>query len=342
MKLTLTPKLLLLLLLSLCGLNLSAQDIFRVMFYNVENLFHPSDESGKDDEEFTPEGLRRWNNYRYYRKLNNIAKVITAVGEWETPALVGLCEIENEQTIEDLTAHSLLRQRQYRYVLTESPDARGIDVALLYQRDRFRLIAQESIRIKFPKNPQKRTRDLLHVSGQVISGDTVDVFVCHFPSRRGGQAASEPDRLQVAKTLRAATDSLLRIRSHANIVMMGDFNDEPTDRSMLQLTADRKFYNLFAPIAATAASGSYRFQGEWNFIDQIFVSSRLLDRQNNFHVIAETAQIFQADFLLTNDASYGGKRPFKTFNGVRYEGGYSDHLPVFVDFVSMSATGLTK
>ncbi|MDR0542836.1 MAG: hypothetical protein LBH19_11600 [Dysgonamonadaceae bacterium] len=310
----------------------TAQNTFRVMFYNVENLFDTLDDPDKNDDEFTPGGFRYWNNKRYYKKLNNIAKVITALGGWDIPALIGLCEVENEKTVRDLTAYSPLRKMQYRYVMTDSPDERGIDVALLYQRDRFKYLYHSAIRMTFPNNRTKKTRDVLHVTGQIMTGDTLDIFVCHFPSRRNGQFESEPDRIRVASVVRNTVDSLKNNRSNAHILIMGDFNDEPLDKSLSQVLAGKDLYNLFLPVSQHAYTGSYKFGDQWNFIDQIFVSENLLNSQNPFHVIENTATIFQADFLLTDDRTHGGKRPKKTFNGRRYEGGYSDHLPVFVDF----------
>jgi predicted extracellular nuclease len=316
----------------------SAQNTFRVMFYNVENLFDTMDDPDKQDDEFTPEGFRHWNNYRYYKKLNNLAKVITSVGEWEIPALVGMCEVENDKTVKDLTHYSPLKKMNYRYVVTESDDARGIDVALLYQRDRFKYLYHSCTRIFFPNNPQKKTRDILHVTGEVITGDTLDVFVCHFPSRRGGEFESEPDRMYAASVVRAKADSLSAIRSKANILIMGDFNDEPSNKSIARiLCAENKetpgLYNLFLPVAKKSATGSYKFRDQWNFLDQIIVSENVLNPGHSFRVLPETATIFQAEFILTEDVTHGGKRPKKTFHGYKYEGGYSDHLPVYVDFI---------
>jgi predicted extracellular nuclease len=319
-----------------------AQNTFRVMFYNVENLFDIVDEPNKQDDEFTPEGFRHWNNYRYYKKLNNLAKVITSVGEWDTPALIGMCEVENDKVIKDLTHYSPLKKMNYRYVITESDDARGIDVALLYQRDRFKYLYHNCIRIFFPENPQKKTRDILHVTGEIILGDTLDVFVCHFPSRRGGEFESEPDRMYAASVVRAKADSIISFRNNANILIMGDFNDEPSNKSISEALRAKwsekpernELYNLFLPVEMTSKTGSFKFRDQWNFLDQIIVSGNLLNPDSSFHVLPETATIFQSGFLLTDDVAQGGKRPKKTFHGYKYEGGYSDHLPVFVDFIA--------
>jgi predicted extracellular nuclease len=320
------------------------QNNFRVVFYNVENLFDIVDNPDKEDEEFTSEGSRRWTNYRYYKKINNLAKVISAIGEWENPALVGLCEVENDKVMTDLVRYSPLRKMQYNYVITSSEDARGINVALMYQRNQFRLLEHNAISIFLPHAPQKKTRDVLHVSGEIITGDTLDVFVCHFPSRRGGELASEPDRITAASIVRAKADSLMTIRSKANILIMGDFNDEPSNKSLLQVLnakaisdeiKSNELYNLFFFLEKHSPIGSYKFREQWNFLDQIIVSGNLLDTTQRFQVLPKTATIFQAPFLLVPDMTHRGKRPKKTFHGYKYEGGYSDHLPVFVDFISL-------
>ncbi|MDR2057242.1 MAG: endonuclease [Dysgonamonadaceae bacterium] len=324
----------------LISIPLQGQTIFRVMFYNVENLFDTEDEPKKNDNEFTPRGARSWTNKRYHAKLDNIAKVITSVGQWDIPVLVGLCEIENDKVLKDLTLYSPLKKMQYRYVLAESDDRRGIDVALLYQRDQFKYLYYQAIPIRFPYSNRKKTRDILHVTGQVITGDTLDVFVCHFPSRVGGQFESEPDRMYVASVVKAKADSLMSVRKKANILIMGDFNDEPSDKSLsesmkaraIPVKANKKdLYNLFLSIQEKSKIGSYKFGRLWNFLDQIIVSGDLLNPDYSFRILPETAAVFSESFLLTEDKSHAGKRPKKTFHGRKYEGGYSDHLPVYVD-----------
>ena len=317
------------------------QSSFRVMFYNVENLFDTEKSSKKNDKDYTPDGKLHWTYGRYTNKLNNLAKVITSVGEWDTPAIVGLSEVENERCMTDLTKHSLLKKQNYRYVITHCADRRGINVALMYQRDKFKYLNHHSYKIKFPQNSQKVTRDILHVSGLIQTGDTLDVFVCHFPSRKGGELESEPDRIFVASILKSKTDSLVQIRKNANIIVMGDFNDEPTNKSMAQtlnaLPAEKdihskSLYNLFYRFAKQNNVGSYKYGYQWNVLDQIIVSGNLINRKQKFHVLPETARIFQQDFMMEKDSSKGGKRPKRTYSGPKHIGGYSDHLPVFVDF----------
>ena len=336
------PRLFTLVIFILLNLSVFGQANFRVMFYNTENLFDIFDETGKNDNDFLPEGAMHWTAGRYNNKLNNIAKVITSVGEWDTPALVGLCEVENEKVMKDLTQYSPLRKMDYRYIITNSPDIRGINVALMYQRDKFKYLGHKNYRIRFPYNSHKYTRDILHVTGQVSASDTLDVFVCHFPSRRGGEIESEKDRVYVASILKAKSDSLMQIRKNACILIMGDFNDEPSDISISQILkaqpvskdiSDKNLYNLFSSFEKRKNTGSYKFQKQWNMLDQIIVSGNLISGIRSIKVLPQTANIFYRDFLLIDDKSNGGKRPKKTYQGFKHEGGYSDHLPVFVDFI---------
>lgn len=213
---------------SACG-----QRLFRVISYNVENLFDTQDNPLADDEEFLPQGQRHWTPKRYNHKLQQLAKVITAAGEWTEPALVGLCEIENDSTLYQLCHRTPLRTQAYRYVCSDTDDPRGIRVALIYQRDQFALVGYESLRIPF-RGGRKRSRPLLHVWGRVVTGDTLDVFVCHFPSRSGGQLESESFRMDAARHLRRACDSLYQLRQHPHLIAMGDLNDTPIDRSLLE------------------------------------------------------------------------------------------------------------
>ena len=313
----------------------------RIAFYNVENLFDTEDNPKKNDNEYLPEGSRRWTNSKYRNKITNLARVISSMGEWGYPAVIGLCEVENGKVLDDLTMNSPLKKADYRYVITDSPDQRGINTALLYQREKFKLLYHVPYTIEFPYNKRKHTRDILHVTGLVASQDTLDLFICHFPSRRGGEEESEPDRLYVASVLKAKTDSIFRVRQNANILIMGDFNDEPSNKSIKEtLNAgtnpepeNKQLYNLSSRFERMKNTGSYKFGRQWNLLDQVIVSGNLLKREKNkFHCLAQTLTIFQRDFMMTEDKTHGGKRLKKTFHGYKHEGGYSDHLPVYVDF----------
>lgn len=329
------------LLLFLYSHTLPAQTSFRVMGYNVENLFDCENDPDKDDDEYLPQGSRHWTKGRYYHKLQQIAKVITAAGQWSTPALIGLCEVENDSTIIHLLSKTPLRAQHYRYVMTNSPDRRGIDVALLYQRNKFAYIGHHCHRITFQHNKGKQSRDLLHVWGRVQTGDTLDIFVCHFPSRSGGEKTTEPDRMEAAALLKKECSNLIATRKTPYILIMGDFNDAPSDISISQtLNAQHPslgnnpatLYNLFAPPVKLSQKGSHKHQGTWGQLDHIIVSGNLLNPMHKLHIQPGSADIFSPDFLLTNDKTHRGIRPLRTFYGYKYEGGYSDHLPVVIDF----------
>ena len=314
---------------------------FRVMSWNVENLFDIHHDTLKNDQEFLPDALRHWNYSKYKKKLTDIARVITAVGEWNPPALVGLCEVENDTVLRDLTQRSPLKELAYHYVMTNSPDLRGIDVALLYQRDLFKLLSSRSISIpSFRHHPP--TRDILHVSGLLLTGDTLDVFICHLPSRSGGAKESEPFRLHTAQIIRTQADSILHARQHPQLIIMGDFNDYPTNHSIqkvLEATAPPsnspsplKLYHLLARKATSRNFGSYKYHGEWGLLDHLIVSGTLLNTASNFFTQENKAKVASLPFLLIRDEKYGDQEPFRTYKGMKYQGGISDHLPVYTDF----------
>ena len=330
---------------------------FRVVSWNIENLFDTHHDSLKNDHEFLPDALRHWNYSRYKKKLADVARVITAIGKWNTPALVGLCEVENDTVLRDLTHRSPLKELNYRYVMTDSPDLRGIDVALLYQRDLFKLLSSRSIPIP-PLGQYRPTRDLLHVSGLLLTGDTLDVFVCHLPSRSGGAKESEPYRLYAAQILRTEVDHILNIRSHPQVIIMGDFNDYPTNQSIQKVLeaeappittqepastlnstnpstivpSSLKLYHLLARKAKSKSFGSYKYRGEWGLLDHLIVSGTLLNQSSHFFTSEERANVCLLPFLLKEDEKYGDKEPFRTYKGMKYQGGISDHLPVYADF----------
>ncbi|VBB47174.1 Endonuclease/exonuclease/phosphatase [uncultured Paludibacter sp.] len=311
---------------------------FKVMSYNVENYFDYVDDSLKADEEYLPTGIRAWNIEKYRTKQNHISKVIAAVGGWEPPALVALCEIESEKCMVDLTKYSPLKNLKYKYVHYESPDARGVDVALLYQPEMFKPFHSEPIRINFP-NSDSKTRDILYVAGKIPTGDTLNVFVCHFPSRLGGELESEEKRMFVALTLRAKVDSVFTSSPLANILIMGDFNDYPSNVSIEKTLKASKLtdnisssalYNLAFALQEKGI-GSHKHEAEWGMLDQIIVSGNLLNPANKISTTQSDMHVFSADFLLEDDEKFLGKKAFRTYNGMKYQGGFADHLPVYVD-----------
>ena len=342
----------LLLLLVLCLVTpLHAQQgrdslTLRVMSYNVENLFDYEHDSLKNDYEFLPSYQRHWDKKKYKRKLNAIASVITAVGQWTPPTLVGLCEVENERTINDLTKNTRLRRYGYRFAMTNSPDERGIDVALLYLPTQFREVETQYIPVVLTGKGDRPTRDILHVVGQLQNLDTLDVFVCHFPSRSGGEKESEPKRIKAATILRHAVDSLVSIRKDAKVIIMGDFNDYPENRSIREALgtfdaypvqpayrANRLYHLLAGNKKGDNEYGSYRYRGQWGFLDHLIVNGNLLLQESSLYTVPGKADVYKAKWLLTEDTRYGGVLPYRNYSGMKYQKkGYSDHLPVYADF----------
>lgn len=317
-----------------------SQNDFRIMFYNVENLFDTHDNPLKNDDDFLPDGFMRWTPWKYWGKLRNITRVITAVGGMQSPAVVGLCEVENDSVLFDLTKRSPLQAQKYEYIITHSPDERGIEVALLYQRDQFKPLMIREYEVTFRSKQTRPTRNILHVTGEILTGDTLDFFVCHFPSRSGGERETEPARLEAAALLKNKSDSLFILRKNARIVIMGDFNDHPDNKSLsrvlkaesvLSPLQNDKLYNLFRHRTKESGFGSYKYQGKWEILDQFIVSGNLLKNENDVYAKNGEVHIFKPDFLLENDEKFYGKKPFRTNVGPRYIGGFSDHLPIYMD-----------
>ena len=313
-------------------------DYLRLMFYNVENFYDTVKDPGINDRDFTPEGSMRWTYTRYLEKRNNIFRVIANVGEWDPPALVGLCEIENRSVLEDLCKNTPLGKYPYTIIHKESPDLRGIDVALLYRSDYLKCVEQQFIRVRFPDN-RKRTRDILYATLTTGQADTLHVFVNHWPSRSGGERQSEPGRILAASLVRHKVDSIFSRNVMAKIIVTGDMNDSPLNRSLtiglsaLNDTAQAKPSALFNLTAYKMKEpiGTYKYQGKWSVIDQIIVSGGLL--RGTLRTDVDNCQIFKADYLFERDARYQGVKPFRTYIGLRYNKGFSDHLPVYLDIL---------
>lgn len=311
------------------------------VFYNVENLFDVKDDPGTNDEEFLPEGVKRWTYHRYQTKVDHIARVLVGVGKWELPALIGLCEVENAHVLYELAGHRLLKEANYRIIHRDSPDRRGIDVALVYDPDVFTPLSRKWIGINFPNDPDILTRDILYVKGMAFN-DTLHVFINHWPSRWGGVEATMPRRLHVAGILGWYADSILSNNQHASILISGDFNDTPADSSVLRvleagpLTNDNtyKLINLMYPLHTSGQQGTLKYRENWEIYDQIIVSANLLE-SDKVRIAGAEAFIYAPEYLLEDDERYLGKKPYRTYSGPRYHGGFSDHLPVYVRLVQM-------
>jgi len=300
---------------------LSPEDSFRLMFYNVENYFDSYNDSLTNDEEYLPDGMRRWGYKRFVKKRNNIYKTIMAVGDMQPPALIGLCEVENRFVLNQLVYKTPFAHFDYRIVHQESPDRRGIDVALLYNPNVFQALYHTAIGIRFPFSPETRTRDILYVKGLVFGSDTLHVFVNHWPSRYGGELNSQPRRMYVAQVLAAKVDSIMHKNANAAIVIMGDFNDYPDNQSIQKILnagknlQENRLYHLMPK--ASSDLGTHKFQGEWGILDQIMVSPALISQDIGIFVEKE-AHIFNAGFLLEDDVKFLGEKPRRTYDGARY------------------------
>ena len=291
---------------------------------NCENLFDYLHDDGKADQEYLPEATRHWTQKRYWKKLNNIAKELLSCSEDGIPDLIALCEIENDSVMRDLTKRSLLRNAGYEYLVTQSPDERGIDVALLYSPFSFSPIVSYPIRIK-PVKDMRPTRDILYVCGQTVSGDSLHVFIVHAPSRYGGIRYSRPFREATIARLCQSIDSVQTLKPDAQIVVAGDFNDGP-ESEIFQTLGQKGIQNLTADaLGDNGVKGTYRYQGEWERIDHILGSHSMAHQ-------VDTAFIHAPLFLLEEETTYGGYKPRRTYNGMRYKPGYSDHLPLVARF----------
>ncbi len=305
----------------------------RLMFYNVENLFDIYDDTLTEDEEFLPEGLRRWNYQRYNRKVNSLFKTILAAGEWEPPAIAAFCEIENRKVLEDLVYSTNLSKYKYDIVHEDSPDERGIDVCLIFRKELAEIIDYSYLKTSVVTGDEFRTRDVLYARF-LINNDTIHLFVNHWPSRRGGVLAGEAQRIKIAEMVRKKVDSIF-ISSHRNaqIIILGDFNATPEDRVMSILAGQEDNGSSLVNLSENLPDGvgTYRYMGTWEKIDQVIVSDMLVNRNAKVFTEPGLLQVFRPDFLLKKDLKYPGLRPFSTYSGYRYQGGYSDHLPVLLD-----------
>jgi predicted extracellular nuclease len=313
---------------------------FRLMFYNVENLFDCFDDSLRLDNEFLPMGVRNWTWEKYQRKSQKIAKVFLAAGGWEFPDIIGIAEIENRFVLDGLFKLGYLNNMGYEIIHRESPDRRGIDVALLYQPETFQPIDTSFLNLIYEGASTSTTREILYVKGKTNTDDTLHIFVNHWPSRWDGQLESEKKRIGAARLLKNKVDEIFVANSKALIVIMGDFNDYPANKSLqIELKAlaptkkytNTNLYNLAYPFVSKAGLGSNKYLGKWGMLDQFIVSGAVLNKSGFFYCEPKDMSLFRPDFLLEADQTYFGQKPFRTFVGYKYNDGFSDHLPIILD-----------
>jgi predicted extracellular nuclease len=312
---------------------------FRVGFYNLENLYDWEDDPQCDDQQFLPNSPLAWSKERFEKKIKNLAVVIKKLA----PDVLGVCEIENRKVLDYLITKTSLKKENYSVIHYESPDKRGIDVGLIYKKGRFSVVKTASYPVVFPGDMSKPTRDILYVKGRTNQGQELHFVVNHWPSRSGGAEKTEAKRILAAKTARRLCDSILFTNSKAHIAILGDFNDYPDDKSLsetLGAQADSAytksyFYNLMG-WRRGSSRGSYHYQGNWGFLDQIIVSSSMVEEYANVRAFFKKADAVDFKFMLGPKKSAASGKPFPTYDSENYLGGYSDHLPVYADFTLTS------
>ena len=299
-----------------------------VLFYNVENLFDIKNDPHTLDDEFTPRGDRRWTYKRFEKKLNDLSKTILSASGWKPPELIALCEIENRYVLERLLNDTPLQRFPYKIIHKESPDPRGIDVAFLYNNEHFYPLEYQYFPLKNPDDSDIKTREILYVSGIINKSDTIHLFANHWPSRYSGLLESQPLRNLAARTLRRQIELLQENHPNAKIILIGDFNDQPTDESLsLHLGTEnisesviipdtQKLYNLSYQWM-NEELGTLKYQSQWSVFDQIIVSGALLNKESSIFTEPEWAQIVKLPFLLENDDRYGGQKTNRTYYGFR-------------------------
>jgi endonuclease/exonuclease/phosphatase family metal-dependent hydrolase len=313
---------------------------FTILFYNVENLFDLKDDPKTLDDEFTPSGDRRWTYKRFQKKLLDISKVILNASGWKPPQLVALCEVENSYVLEKLLSETPLQAHPYKIIHKESPDRRGIDVALLYNENEFYPTDYQYIPLKDRQDSVLQTREILYVSGILAETDTVHLFANHWPSRYSGLLESHENRTLAARVLRKKAEELQEKFLNPKIIIVGDFNDQPTDESILlhlgaiQIpkngeTDAQQLYNLSFPWM-NEELGTLKYQSQWSVFDQIIVTGSLLNTDGQLFTRPEWANTAKLPFLFEKDERYGGLKINRTYSGFRYNGGFSDHLPVLL------------
>jgi endonuclease/exonuclease/phosphatase family metal-dependent hydrolase len=303
-------------------------------FYNVENLYDTIDDPNTEDEEFTPQSEKQWTSERYNKKLADLAWVLSHMNN-TFPAVIGLGEVENRAVVEELIKTGDMKNANYSIVHEESPDTRGIDVAFLYRKDVFDYISHESIPVVLPSDTAAKLRNILYVKMK-LENDTFHIFVNHWKSRQPSTETTEIKRIETAQILREYVDKILYLNKNSNIIIMGDFNDEPTSKSLYEVLyatdneLNPKYIELFNLMYKKALNGEGTLSRDykWYMLDNLIVSQSLVDNLK-YHVVKKEGYVFKDDRILFYNSKAGFKIPNKTYGGKSYYGGFSDHLPVY-------------
>ncbi len=317
--------------MGLFSLSKKKENIFTIGFYNVENLFDTIDDPKTLDDDFTSKGKRQWNYKRYKNKIKKLSSVISQLGGERSkrpPVIVGLVEVENAGVVKDLIHSSALRKHHYGFVHYDSPDSRGIDVALLYNKQSFELLRSKNFPLYLDEEGERDyTRDILVVSGN-LNGELIHILVNHWPSRREGVEETEYKRVEAAKLVRNIVKEIQNKNVNAKILIMGDFNDNPKSKSIKQHLVTEDFYNPMESLWDRNFKGSLTYEGKWNLFDQIIITKNFLNKENSKHSFKH-AEVFNKDWLKVFKGKLKGS-PFRTYIGKWYQGGFSDHFPVYV------------
>ncbi len=331
-----------LIIFSFLTVNLNAQKkqykIRCVGFYNLENLFDTIDSPDTYDYEFLPSGKKVWTSKRYHKKLHNMAEVISQIGDEYVkggPHILGISEIENKSVVEDLIKEPQLAESNYGIIHYDSPDERGIDVALIYKKDFFKILHTSYHNLHFDFDPHDKTRGQLVVTG-MFDDDTLNIIVNHWPSRGGGQKASEPKRNAAGDLTRHLVDSIFNLNKNAKIIVMGDLNDNPDNASVVKHLRSKgkesklKEGDLFSPFYKVYKNGvgTTAYRDAWSFFDQLIISQALLS-DNRSRFVFWKAGICRKQFMIQQDGRFKGY-PKRTFSFDRFQNGYSDHFPTYL------------
>jgi hypothetical protein len=327
----------------LFNIHAQSRDTLFVASWNLQNLFDTVNDPQKNDEEFLLEGDMHWTADRLDKKLYNLARVIRSMNNGSGPDLLGVVEVENEAVL-DTMIKKYLSDLNYKTAYLESPDNRGIDNGLIFKKNKFKVLNVQADTVHLSDGWP--TRLIFGVNLLMSNDEKLTVFVNHWPSRSGGQLESEPNRIEAAMTLRRAVDRIFQVEPDAKIFIIGDFNDEPINVSLLEtlnayplkcdsVTSDEEFKSegeLFNLSYETFENGlgSYKYRDTWNLLDQIIVTGSLISG-NEISYICHSFQVYKPDFIVTKSGKYQGA-PFPTYGGRRYLGGYSDHFPAISKF----------
>lgn len=304
---------------------------YTIAFYNIENLFDLENDPFTNDDDFLPTSTKRWTVKRYTNKLRKLAKVISKIGEdsiEESPAIVGLAEVENKKVLQDLIESEGLAGKSYNFVHYDSLDERGVDVALLYKSNLFEVISSETFSVELYTETGERdyTRDILLVHGK-LQQNPIYIIVNHWSSRREGEKETEHKRIAAAKVVNTIVNKIKNKDASPKIIIMGDFNDNPEDISIELLESENNLYNPFKTVHSYN-KGSLNHDFQWHMFDQILFSHNFFDISNSKLRFVK-ADVFNPRFLTQYDGKYKGQ-PFRTYVGKKYKGGYSDHFPVYI------------